>query len=82
LLLATPAAGEKFGTQAEDVLFAYQRDILFGGDGSDILGTLMTDKGQNRLYGGEDKISIAGVNDRLFGKRATISCSLAMAAVP
>jgi len=56
LLLATPAGEQKFGTQAEDVLFAYQKDILFGGDGSDILGTL-TDKGQNRLYGGV-KISI------------------------
>jgi len=43
------------------------KDILFGGDGSDILGTL-TDKGQNRLYGGEDKDILFAVNDRLFGK--------------
>jgi len=33
------------------------KDILFGGDGSDILGTL-TDKGQNRLYGGEIRYPI------------------------
>jgi len=57
------------------------KDILFGGDGSDILGTL-TDKGQNRLYGGEDKISILASTTGYLGKRATISCSLAMAAVP
>jgi len=67
---------QKFGTQAEDVLFAYQKisclAVMVG-----ILGTL-TDKGQNRLYGGEDKdILFAGVNDRLFGEKATISCSLA-----
>jgi len=66
LLLATPAGEQKFGTQAEDVLFAYQKDILFGGDGSDILGTL-TDKGQNRLYGGDKDILFAA-NDSYLGK--------------
>jgi len=53
----------------EDVLFGYQKDILFGGNGADILAAL-TDKGQNRLYGGGDRdILFAGVNDRLFGEK-------------
>jgi len=38
----------------EDVLFGYKKDILFGGNGADILAAL-TDKGQNRLYGGGDR---------------------------
>jgi len=38
----------KFGTQAEDVLFAYQKISRLAVMVPDILGTL-TDKGQNRL---------------------------------
>lgn len=69
LLLVTPAAEQKFGTQGEDDLFAYQKDILFGGDGADILDAL-TGIGQNRLYGGDgNDILFAGVNDRLFGEQ-------------
>jgi len=44
------------------------KDILFGGDGADILATL-TDKGQNMTGGGDRDILFAGVNDRLFGEK-------------
>lgn len=56
----------QFGTQDDDVLEAEGTQILFGGEGKDILDA--TGEGENRLYGGKgDDILFGGVNDRLYG---------------
>jgi glycerophosphoryl diester phosphodiesterase len=57
----------QFGTQDEDVLEAAGKEILFGGEGKDILDAT-AGGGENRLYGGKgDDTLFGGVNDRLFG---------------
>lgn len=57
----------QFGGPNNDELFANSKDILFGGNGEDILDA-STGNGRNRLYGGEGNDELlAGQSDRLFG---------------
>lgn len=57
----------RFGSSGNDELFAETWDIVFAGNGDDILDATAT-SGGNQLYGGEGEDELfAGSNDRLFG---------------
>lgn len=58
----------RFGTPDSDELYATKNEILFGGDGDDILDA-SAGGGSNRLYGGDGNDELfAGSNDRLLGE--------------
>lgn len=57
----------QFGDPGNDELFATSKNIVFSGNGDDILDAF-SGNGNNRLYGGEGNDELfAGGRDRLFG---------------